>query len=131
MSQNQKNPKIWEINGVALELDLEDAEALERYEAAFERMSRAENAIPKDGRASGIVRAYCGMFRGLFRDIFGENADAIFDGVPVNARRYDEIYENFLLFVKAQQEAAAGQRRELMARYRPNRAQRRTAARKK
>lgn len=39
--------KNWEINGCSLSLDLEDAEAMERYEAAFDKMAEEEKTIPK------------------------------------------------------------------------------------
>ena len=30
----------WEINGLSIELDLDDADSMERYENAFELMSK-------------------------------------------------------------------------------------------
>lgn len=42
--------KIWEINGISLELDLEDADVMERLENAFETMKNDESAVPKDGK---------------------------------------------------------------------------------
>ena len=43
--------KIWEINGISLELDLEDADVMERLENAFETMKNDESAVPKDGKS--------------------------------------------------------------------------------
>ena len=64
--------KTWEINGLNLELDLENADCMERYENAFEEMKKEENEVPKDGKASMRIRAYCRLFRNLYDNIFGE-----------------------------------------------------------
>ncbi len=118
--------KIWEINSLSLELDLEDAECMERYENAFDKMSEEEKTVPKDGKASVRIRAYCRLFRNLYDRIFGEGtSDKIFEGVPDNTDRYDEIYFSFLSFVTAQKTAAAEKRTERISKYRPNRRQRR------
>lgn len=39
------NSKIWEINGCQLEIDIEDADVMERYENAFEMMSAEEDYV--------------------------------------------------------------------------------------
>lgn len=49
----------WEVNGLSLELDLDDADNMERYENAFDIMAKEENQIPKDGKQSERIRAYC------------------------------------------------------------------------
>lgn len=118
--------KIWEINGLSLELDLEDADCMERYENAFEKMSEEEKQIPKDGKASVRIRAYCRLFRNLYDRLFGEGtSEKLFEGVPENTDAYDEVYYKFLNFVTAQRTAAAAKRNEKLSKYRPNRQQRR------
>lgn len=125
MSQNEKT---WEVNGIALLLDLEDADTVERYEKAFEAMSEAEKKIPKDGKASARIRAYCGIFRDLFKAIFGEeNTEKLCAGMPVSAAAYEDLYDQFLAFVQAQQIHIAERRAERMSKYLPNRAQKRAA----
>ncbi len=126
---SQKN---WEINGISLHLDLEDVEILERYENAFDAMAEEEKKLPKDGKASDRVRAYCEMYRHLYDKIFGDGtADKIFAGKPMNAAVYDEVYDSFLEFVREQLVAAAKHRGERLNKYRPNRAQKRAAAKAK
>ncbi len=118
--------KIWEINGLCLELNLEDADCMERYENAFNKMSEEEKRLPKDGKASVRIRAYCRLFRNLYDRIFGEGtSDKIFEDIPDNTDKYDEIYFSFLRFVTAQKTAAAEKRAERISEYRPNRQQRR------
>lgn len=118
--------KIWEINGLSLELDLEDADCMERYENAFDKMSEEEKQIPKDGKASARIRAYCRLFRNLYDRIFGEGtSEKIFKGITDNTDAYDEVYYKLLDFVTAQRNAAVTKRNEKMSKYRPNRQQRR------
>lgn len=119
--------KIWEINGLSLELDLEDADCMERYENAFDEMKKEENEAPKDGKASMRIRAYCRLFRNLYDRIFGDGtSEKIFKGVPENTDSYDKVYCEFLDFVTAQRTAAMKKKAEILSKYRPNRQQRRS-----
>lgn len=120
--------KVWEINGVSLELDLEDAEVLERYENAFDLMREEEKAIKKDGKVSEFVREYCMLFRRLYDRIFFEGAsEQIFAGQKWSVEVYHETYDSFLLFARGQVAAL----RTSLTKYAPNRSQRRAAAKKK
>ena len=119
--------KIWEINNLSLELDLENADCMERYENAFDEMKKEENEVPKDGKASIRIRAYCRLFRNLYDNIFGEGtSEKIFKDIPDNTDAYDKIYFEFLEFVTAQRASAAETRNERMSKYRLNRKQRRS-----
>lgn len=118
--------KIWEINGLSLELDLEDADCMERYENAFDKMSEEEKQLPKDGKSSVQIRAYCRLFRDLYDRLFGEGtSEKIFKGIPDNTDVYDEVYYSFLDFVTAQKVASKTKRNEKLSKYRGNRRQRR------
>lgn len=125
--------KVWEVNGLSLELDLDDADVMERYEKAFDIMSADEKALPKDGKGSEQIRAYCQMFRTLYDNIFGEGtSEKIFKDVPTNASVYDDIYFSFLDTVGKIKMATIQSRAERLAKYRPaNRQQKRAAAKKK
>lgn len=132
MSQNDgKSPMIWRVNGCEFILDLQDVDEIERFEKAIERMDIAEKALPKDGKASDRMRAYCMMYRNLYDDLFGEGAAQKIFGDTNNARVCNEVYEQFLTFVESQGEVASTSRRRITERYSPNRAQRRANARKK
>ena len=118
--------KIWQINGKGYELDLTDAEVVERYENAFADMDSAEKLIPKDGKASDRIRACCDLFRKLFDTLFGDSTSKqIFEGVPTSISAYEEIYYSFLDFARAQFEEDAKQRAARLTKYTPNRQQRR------
>ena len=131
MSQNNPNPKVWEINGISLPLDLEDADVMERYEDAFDAMAAEEKKIPKDGRRSAVYRAYCKLYRDLFDRLFGDGtADKLFAGQPTSAEVYETAYASFLDFARAQTAAAAERRNALLTKYQPNRAQKRAAEKK-
>lgn len=130
MSQNKtdRGTDRWEINGLSLSLDLEDAAAMERYEQAFDKLSDAEKLLPKDGRHSAVIRAYCKLYRDLYDCIFGEGtAEQIFAGQPESASVYDDVYDSFLEYVRKQTAAAAERRAARLSKYRPNREQKRTA----
>lgn len=118
--------KVWEINGLKLELDLTDADIMEKYENAFEIMTDDEKSIPKDGKASEQIRSACAMFKKLFDNLFGSGtADKIFSGVPVSISKYEEIYMSFLDFVQSQIMEETKKRNELLTKYVPNRQMRR------
>ncbi|MBR3630353.1 MAG: hypothetical protein IKN55_07775 [Oscillospiraceae bacterium] len=115
----QKDPKIWEIRDMALTLDLSDLPTMERYENAFERMREAEEAVPRDGKASEMLRGYLHMYEVLFRELFPEEADKLFDGLAQNVSVYEDMYMSFLEFVAAQQNASVQRRMERLSKYRP------------
>lgn len=124
--------KIWEINGLSLELDLGNADVMERYENAFDEMGEAEKQLPKDGKGSVRIRAYCRLFRDLYDRIFGGGtSEKIFKGIPDSTDAYDEVYCAFLEFVAAQKTAAIAEKSERFSKYKPNRQQRRSAKKKK
>lgn len=133
MSQNE-NPMDctkWHIKGIELELDMQDVATVERYEAAFARMGETEKNLPKDGKASERLRAFCRMFRNLYDDIFGPGtSDKIF-GDNDNARVATEVYEQFLEFVSGQRNPVDEIQNRIADRFSPNRAQRRAQARGK
>ena len=118
--------KIWKINGLELTLDMEDADTAERYESAFEVMTKEERETRNIAKLSKKIRAYCRIFRNLYDGIFGEGTSAkIFENVPENCAEYDRIYYDFLDFVKNQQSDSAQRRNEILAKYTVNRQQRR------
>lgn len=118
--------KIWEINGLNLELDMEVADVQERYENAFEQMSEEEKQVKKDGKTSEFTRAYCNLFTKLYDRLFGDGtSEKIFAGVPVSVSKYTEVYDSFLEFVRKQTEQITTHTVERLSKYKPNRQQRR------
>lgn len=115
------NSKIWEINGCELSIDIEDADVMERYENAFEMMSAEEDEVSKNSRQSAKIRAYCKLYERLFDRIFGDGtSEKIFKNCPTNASVYEEVYFDFLNFVRSQTVESAKNRAEKLSKYRPN-----------
>ncbi len=114
--------KKWQINGKEFELDLTDADVVQRYEDAFTDMDIAERLIPKDGKTSDRIRACCNLFKKLFDTLFGAGtSEQLFDGVPTSISAYEDIYYSFLDFAKAQFEEDAKQRAARLTKYVPQR----------
>ena len=121
---------VWSINDHEFFLDMQDAGTVERCEAAFAAMDEREKALPKDGKTSVRIRAYCQLFRNLFDDVLGEGSAQKIYGDTYNARIATEVYESFLDFMASQQNALSETQNRITARYNPNRAQRRAAGKK-
>lgn len=118
----------WSINGVDLTFDANDADDAERFENAIEKI-RNDEKFPRVGKGSEIIRKYCQLFRDFFDTVFGKGtADKI--GIKDNARICNNIYEDFLLFVKEQKDSNEDFARR-MASISANREQARKAAKSK
>lgn len=124
--------KHWNIKGLKLAFDNQNAEFMKRYEDAFDCMIEESKALPKDGKASERIIAYCQVFRNLFDNMFGEGtSEKLYADVPMSIESYDEIYENFLDFVRECNAESAKKRADFMSKYAPNRQQRRAESKKK
>lgn len=111
--------KCWEYNGQQYVLDLDDANDLARYEAAFQEMQLAEKAIPKDGPASEFVKAYCTMYISLFESLFGPGTAEQIVGGTTNSRLCEEAYDSLLDYAYAQKNATVKRRNTMKAKYAP------------
>ena len=72
---------IWHIHGLELPLDIEEADTVEKYEAA---LAQLEQDVPEDksAGAAAYIRAYCKAFRTFYDTLFGEGtAEQIFSGI--------------------------------------------------
>ena len=85
---------IWEINGVRLEVDAEDAEFMERYKRAEDLMKISDTEAKTELEA---IREYCLKYRIFYDNLFGEGtSEKIFNGIPDNRRKYDDIFIKLL-----------------------------------
>lgn len=110
---------IWKINGLDLSLDIEDADTVERYEAALDQL---EADVPKDKSegAAAYIRAYCKAFRTLYDSLFGDGTAArIFADVPDNVRKYTAVYGDFLAFVSKQAAQSQAEMVQIRRKYLP------------
>lgn len=114
-----ENLTIWKVNGLELHLDIEDADTVEKYEAAMDQL---EADFPKDKSAGAVVyiRAYCKAFRTLYDTLFGAGTAAqIFDGIPDNTRKYTAVYGEFLAFVSKQAAQSQAEMVQIRRKYLP------------
>lgn len=126
MSQVNPQPStVWTYNGVEMELDLTDVEVVERYEEVIESMDAGIKNLPKEGKQSEILKAYCLLMKGIFDDLFGEGTSTKMFGEKLNATQITEAYEDFLAFVAAHGSRVTEVQNRIVNRYSPNRAQRR------
>ena len=126
MSQvNPQSSTVWTYNGVEMELDLTDVAVVERYEEVIESMDSGIKNLPKEGKQSEILKAYCMLMKGIFDDLFGEGTSTKMFGEKLNATQITEAYEDFLAFVAAQGSRVTEVQNRIVNRYSPNRAQRR------
>lgn len=111
---SQEKNTIWSINGLELEMDLDDAETLEKYEKAFTEMDVQEKEFPKDGKTSEIVRRYCDLYYRLFENLFGkDNADKIVQK-KYHMGQWEEVYASFLKFASLQMNAINARRNAII-----------------
>lgn len=111
---SQEKNTIWSINGLELEMDLDDAETLEKYEEAFTEMDVQEKEFPKDGKTSEIVRRYCDLYYRLFENLFGkDNANKIVQK-KYHMGQWEEVYASFLKFASLQMNAINARRNAII-----------------
>jgi hypothetical protein len=112
------------INDVELDIDMEDADFQERYEAAFEKMSGAEKKLQKAGKASEITRGYCDMFYSLFDDIFGDGTgEKLFKGKR-SISLVNDTYDQFISVCSQQAKEAQNRMKKMVSKYAPNKGRR-------
>lgn len=115
-----------EYNGVSYEFDVRDADQSEVFEDAIAKMEEEEKTLPKDGKASAIIRAQCAMLKKFFDRVFGEGAGNALCTEKSNISVCYDAYEQFLLMVREQKDDIIGAK-NVFAKY-SNRQQRRAAA---
>jgi len=113
----------WEINGYEFELDIEDAETAEHYASSLKILAEADELRNSDIDYSTAIRQYCAVFRKFYDTLFSEGASAkIFEGIKDNIRKYDEVYESLLNFIRNQRVESNNRLSRMVQRYSPKRA---------
>lgn len=123
MSQNN-DERIWKINGLGLELDLEDADVFEKVMKSFEQMDEDAKSLDKVGSAPDFIRGYCNIHHKFYDRVFGDGTGERIFGGKKNTRICDEVYDNFLSFMQAAVKKANARRFEMSNKYAPNRGKR-------
>lgn len=102
MSQEVITKFCW--NGAEYEFDARDADDAERFEAALEQMRKDEEALPKEGKASSLIRGQCSIIKRFFDCVLGDGAAIAICGEKDNYHNCVEPYKAFLEMVKAQKD---------------------------
>lgn len=123
MSQNN-DERIWKINGLGLELDLEDADVFEKVMKSFEQMDEDAKSLDKVGSVPDFIRGYCNIHHKFYDRVFGDGTGERIFGGKKNTRICDEVYDNFLSFMQAEVKKANARRFEMSNKYAPNRGKR-------
>lgn len=112
---------IWEINDLHLELDITDADTVERYEHAMNGLVKDIPAVGTVGLStSAYIRAFCKAHRNMYDALFGKGTGAkIFDGIPDSIIKYNAIYGKFLAFASRQSNSASTEIKQLHEKYLP------------
>ena len=115
-----ENGYIWSINGCEFEVDMEDAETVERYFSALKVLENSQNI--EINSISEKIRTYCKTFREFYDVFLGEGtSEKIFSGISDNSRKYDEIFESLLDIISRQRSESEGRMSEISRRYAPKR----------
>lgn len=122
--------KTWEYNGVSLELDMDDIETAERYQAAFDAMLETYQEPAEGTGTVERLRKYCEAIRFLFDRIFGDGTATKLMGERLHIGACEDAYDSFLTFVQQQTTDRTARHIQMIRKYAPNRAQKRAAAKK-
>ena len=74
----------WEVNGIKLPFDFDDADTMDRYIEAMKQLQEGAKNIATEGTRGDEIRSYCAL---------------LFEGRK-NIRLYDKTYDDFIGFVK-------------------------------
>lgn len=82
-------------NGINYDLDLSDADVMERLEDAFYALQKAGDDEPKDGRLSALIRYQVTAFRRFFNAVFGDGTAESMFGKSINYEVAVKAYTDF------------------------------------
>ena len=85
----------FKYNGIDYELDLSDADVMERLENAFYALQKAGDDEPKDGRLSALIRYQVNAFRRFFDAVFGDGTAESMFGKSNNYEIAVKAYTDF------------------------------------
>lgn len=109
----------WNINAVSIPFDMEDAETAQKCQDAASILGQFGNSDTLSNEAERI-RADCTVIRSFFAAVFdAETADAIFQDVPDNRRKYLDVFESFVAFIYRQSINAAQRMLRIQKQYVP------------
>lgn len=84
--------------------DMRDADDAGKYEAAIEKMAAEEKNLPKTGKSSEIIRAYCQVIKNFFDRVLAPGAGDAICTERSNTGVCNEAYMAFLDYCRAQKD---------------------------
>lgn len=90
----------WEINGIKLPFDFDDAETMDRYLQAINQLKKDANSIVTEGTRADEIKSYCDVFDKVYDTVFGPGTAELIFGGRKNIHLYDDTYDSFIEFVK-------------------------------
>ncbi len=115
------------INGVDFELDLTDADVLERLESAAEKIQKAvDEERNKEQKGSQFVRAFNKLTEDFLDEVIGDGAsDELFSGRQ-NMMEHMKAYQGLFAAKEAAMQEIGALSDNFKNKYSPNRAARRS-----
>lgn len=115
-----ENNYIWSINGCEFEIDMEDADTVDRYLSALKVLENSQNI--EVNSLSEKIHAYCKAFREFYDAFLGDGtSEKLFAGINDNSRKYDEVFESLLDVISRQRGESEGRMSKISQRYAPKR----------
>ena len=119
-SKKQKTTQtIWTYQNRTFELDMNDLDALDKYDKAVEAMKSAFAECPHGATDARRLIAYCEGIRRMLDTLFGEGTADELLGDTKRPTDFDDVYESLTDFVHEQTAANAERRSQILNKYKP------------
>lgn len=124
---------MFTIRGVDFDIDILDADVMERLEDAAEKIQKrvAEEKAKKYKKNSEFIRVFNGMTEKFIDEVLGEGSSELIFGGSQNMMEHMEAYNGIFAAKEEAMSAVTEFTETFQNTYSPNRAQRRAAAKGK
>lgn len=124
---------MFTIRGVDFEIDILDADVMERLEDAAEKIQKrvAEEKAKKYKKNSEFIRVFNGLTEKFIDEVLGEGSSELIFGGSQNMMEHMEAYNGIFAAKEEAMSAVTEFTETFQNTYSPNRAQRRAAAKGK
>lgn len=124
---------MFTIRGVDFDIDILDADVMERLEDAAEKIQKrvAEEKAKKYKKSSEFIRVFNGLTEKFIDEVLGEGSSELIFGGSQNMMEHMEAYNGIFAAKEEAMSAVTEFTETFQNTYSPNRAQRRAAAKGK
>ena len=124
---------MFTIRGVDFDIDILDADVMERLEDAAEKIQKrvAEEKAKKYKKNSEFIRVFNGLTEKFIDEVLGEGSSELIFGGSQNMMEHMEAYNGIFAAKEEAMSAVTEFTEKFQNTYSPNRAQRRAAAKGK